>query len=438
MLRIDDHYFCSEDLMEFHKKVAIEFSAIDFYSYSAKRIAVCTPNMVEWLALVLYCKERGLSIASVHPDTPFSTALLKAESMKCDALWWQNIDGLQLIEQADNKNTKSRKSGMIQMSSGTTGAPKIIERSWAEIDEEIAAYNAMLGLSPDTTPVLVCSVTHSYGLICGVLASLARGATPHVLTSWNPKYAHRILSNYADAILYSSPPFIHSIIQMFPQPSFPYAVMTSGTLLPESWFVTMKARFRHFFQQYGCSEIGCTTIAKNPRSGDIIGRPLPHLCLTTNPDQNSLDTPAELVVVAKGKIVHTQDLVFQDKDGDWHFVSRLDDTIIVSGINVYPQEVENGIAHLPGIEEVVVYRKSDDLVGQRVAAVYVASREIPQPELRTWCTQYLARHQWPSFWQRVTSIPRMNNGKISRRMLAEMDLAPYLVSSEIQKRETIV
>ena len=78
---------------------------------------------------------------------------------------------------------------------------------------------------------------------------------------------------------------------------------------------------------------------------------------------------------------------------------------------------------LPGVTEVVVYKSLDDLTGQRVAALYASEREIPLTELRAWCAQRLARHQWPSQWQRVAEIPKLANGKISRRLLADCDFA---------------
>lgn len=425
MLHIDDREISETQITGFQKLLAEKFDSLDF---QIKRLAVCTTDVWEWLALVFYCREKNLGIAPLHPDTPFSAAVEKAEAMGCNALWWQNADGLQGLKASSDVG-----SGLVQMSSGTTGAPKVIVRSWKAIDEEIYSYNHLLNFSPAVVPVLVCSVTHSYGLICGVLASLARGAVPHILTSWNPKYAHRVLSNYAEAILYSSPPFIHSLAQMFPQDKLPYAVMTSGSLLPEAWFVDLRTRFRHFFQQYGCSEVGCITIAKDPESADVIGSPLPYLRLTAK--NNNENSPAELLVHLKDKTIRTQDLVFQDERGDWHFCSRMDDTIIVSGINVYPAEVENILARMPGVDEAVVYRKNDDLVGQRVAAVYSGARDISLPQLRTWCTQHLARHQWPSYWQRVTSIPRMANGKISRRLLAEIDLTEFTPASDSTETE---
>jgi 3,4-dihydroxybenzoate---[aryl-carrier protein] ligase len=97
----------------------------------------------------------------------------------------------------------------------------------------------------------------------------------------------------------------------------------------------------------------------------------------------------------------------------------MDDTIIVSGMNVFPAEVEDVLSRLPGMHEVVVFKQADELVGQRVAAVYVAERTIKPQEMRSWCAQFMARHQWPSHWWRVSNIPKLANGKTSRRLLAE-------------------
>ncbi len=322
---------------------------------------------------------------------------------------------------------------MIQQSSGTTGQPKTIERTWSEISQEIASYNRCIDLAPTVTPVIACSITHSYGLICGVLASLQRGVIPHVVTSWNPKYVLRVLALYPEPLLYSAPAFIHSLVQLLPGDTRLYGAMTSGTVLPAQWFDTIRGRVHLFLQQYGCSEAGCVSIAKNPVTANAIGRPLPHLQLHLAPPpagEAAAHAPGvgELRVRLAEREVFTQDLAYQDPAGDWYFCSRLDDTIIVSGVNVYPTEVENVLAQLPGVQEVVVFRKQDELAGQRVAALYTADSEIPAAVMRAWSARFLARHQWPSHWIQVPEIPRLNNGKISRRQLAVRDFTTEAVA----------
>lgn len=441
MLKIDDQNFTPMEIESRLNEISFWLTGQPF---PVTRLAVCAASPVDWLVLVFYCRQHNISLAPLYPDTPYAAALAKARAMQCDALWWQQREGLQAIECGGHSAAST--GVLIQMSSGTTGTPKIVERSWQSISDEIQSYNQTIHLPLQVTPVIACSVTHSYGLICGVLATLARGCVPHVITTWNPKYVLRVLASYDKPILYSAPAFIYSLVQLLPKAESPqtnlYAVMTSGMVLPDIWFNVIQQRVTHFYQQYGCSEVGCISIAKNPQMASVIGRALPHLKLylagnsseaaagaaEIPPDlvgspPDMADTAGELVVEISGKRVYTQDLVRPDLSGDWIFCSRLDDTIIVAGLNVYPVEVENALLQLPGVTEVVVYKSLDDLTGQRVAALYASEREIPLTELRAWCAQRLARHQWPSQWQRVAEIPKLANGKISRRLLADCDFA---------------
>jgi len=414
MLKIDDNYYSRDTVEQASDNLA---TWLDSQSFSIRRLAVCTANPFDWLLLVFHCRKHGLSLAPIHAETPWAAAREKAQKMQCDALWWMDREGLQPLPAPGN----SAVGNLIQMSSGTTGEPKMVERSWQEIDREITAYNQCLDMDHSVTPVVACSITHSYGLICGVLATLARNGEPHIITSWNPKYVLRVLSESAKPLLYSAPAFIYSLVQLLPEGQRIHSVMTSGTSLPTNWFHNIRNKVDLLLQQYGCSEAGCISVARNPAAANIIGRPLPHVKLHLDvvdaPEQ--FPPVGELVVELSDKSVHSQDLAYQNTEGEWVFCSRMDDTIIVSGMNVFPAEVEEVLARLPGIQEVVVFKKSDELAGQRVAAVYRGERTIVPVEMRHWCEQFLPRHQWPSHWWRTSSIPKLANGKTSRRLLAE-------------------
>lgn len=414
MLKIDDRYYSREMVDSALEDLAVW---LDAQSFPISRLAVCTGDVFDWLLLVLHCRRRGLSLVPMHAETPAATAREKAGKMRCDALWWQDKSGLLPLSGAG----RAASGALIQMSSGTTGEPKMVERSWREIEREIAAYNVRLNLEASVTPVVACSITHSYGLICGVLAALARGSALHIITSWNPKYVLRILAAYPRPLLYSAPAFIYSLVQLLPEERRIYGVMTSGTSLPAHWFLAIRRKVDLLLQQYGCSEAGCICVARDPEAANVIGRPLPHLQMKLDPGSPSEKYPpvGELLVQLPEKIVRTQDLVYQNEAGEWVFCSRMDDTIIVSGMNVFPAEVEEVLQGIPGVREVVVFRQADDLAGQRVAAVYRADRPITDVEMRTWCARSLPSHQWPSHWWRASHIPKLANGKISRRLLAE-------------------
>ncbi len=414
MFYIDDRYVT-------HSEVQIRVDQLTqlghVQQWPGKRLAVCTSDVFEWLCLVLYGRASGAAIAPVHPDTPKETALTKAAQSHCSQLLWQSADNFQPVPpELLPTPARTRADALLQFSSGTTGAPKLVERPWGEISREIESYNRRLQVDGSVTPVIACPVTHSYGLICGFLASLARGVEPRIITGLNPKYLYTVLLRHDQPLLYSSPQFLHSLMQLLPPAYTVHGVMTSGTLMPRHWFDTIKSRSRLFYQQYGCSEAGCIAISKDPQSADVMGMPLDHLTLAAG---ESHERPGEIVVQAYGREISTSDLGYLDTDGQLHFCSRLDDTIVVAGQNVYPAEVEDALLAHPAITDAAVLRLQNDATGDRAVAIYSSEQALSSRDLRHWCNQRLARYQWPADFRRVEHIARMPNGKLNRRQLLD-------------------
>jgi fatty-acyl-CoA synthase len=149
-----------------------------------------------------------------------------------------------------------------------------------------------------------------------------------------------------------------------------------------------------------------------------MGFPLPHLKV----EAGSMDYPGEIIIHDSEKIIYTKDLGYLE-NGVLSFLARMDDTINVAGLNVYPQEVEDVLMAEPRIADAVVYKKVHPLSGERVCAQYVCSQPIDEHELREWCRDYLAPYQVPMEFIQVEGIERLPNGKISRKRLGEGVLA---------------
>jgi fatty-acyl-CoA synthase len=307
------------------------------------------------------------------------------------------------------------------MSSGTTGAPKLIARTWQNIDTEIASYVKTFTASAEMTPIVACPTTHSYGLICGILVGLHRGVTPVVVDTSNPKYILKVMRETERPLLYSSPAILHMLAQLMPAGEKMHAAMTSGTLLPEPWFTHIREKCDNLFQQYGCSEAGCVAINPDLTAAHDMGYILPHVTADTGSD---LETAADIVIrKAGGQAIHTRDLGYIRADGMLVFVSRMDDMINVAGLNVYPKDVEDAVTAMPGITDAVAFRKGDRFAGERVALLFSAESPVSSGALREWLSRQLATHQLPSEMIQIGEIPRQANGKISRRDVAERHAA---------------
>ncbi|WVT76745.1 AMP-binding protein (plasmid) [Sinorhizobium chiapasense] len=414
MIRIDDRLYDETYFSESSARLAAE---IGLGERDTGRYAVCFAETVDWLALFFSIRKAGASVLPIHPGTPYPAARRLAIAAGCDRLFYNSLKA----EVLDAPEVTSTQGMLLQMSSGTTGAPKCVARSWQDIDAEIDSYVRTFREPEDMTPIIACPATHSYGLICGILVALKRGQTPVIVNTANPKYLLKVLREIERPLFYSSPAILYTLARLLPQGEQIHATMTSGTLLPDPWFADIRVKSRFMFQQYGCSESGCIAINPDVAAAGDMGFVLPHLSAETG---TSAEDAGEIVVSnGDGTPIHTRDLGYRRADGMLVFVSRLDDMINVSGLNVYPKDVEDTVMAMPAITDAVAFRKSDRFAGERVALLFSAEGPVPPQAVREWCSRHLAGHQLPMEILQVDAVPRQANGKISRRDVAARHLA---------------
>jgi long-chain acyl-CoA synthetase len=120
----------------------------------------------------------------------------------------------------------------------------------------------------------------------------------------------------------------------------------------------------------------------------------------------------------------TGDIATFDSDGFLTIVDRKKDMILVSGFNVYPNEVEEQIAAVDGVLEVGVIGVPDDRSGEKVKAFIVAGTSRPSVEdVLLHCREHLAAYKVPSSVEFVDELPKSPIGKILRRELRAQELA---------------
>lgn len=128
--------------------------------------------------------------------------------------------------------------------------------------------------------------------------------------------------------------------------------------------------------------------------------------------------PDETAKTLQDGWLRTGDIAQMDSDGYFTIVDRKKDMILVSGFNVYPNEVEEQIAAVPGVLEVGVIGVPDEKSGEKVAAFVVASHPAPSAEdIIAHCRQGLAAYKIPASVTFVDELPKSPIGKILRREL---------------------
>ena len=120
--------------------------------------------------------------------------------------------------------------------------------------------------------------------------------------------------------------------------------------------------------------------------------------------------------------LYTGDIAQMDSDGYFKIVDRKKDMILVSGFNVYPNEVEDQIASVEGVMEVGVIGVPDAKTGEAVRAYVVSSVQSPsKDEIIARCRENLAAYKIPQSVIFVDELPKSPIGKILRRELRNID-----------------
>jgi len=116
----------------------------------------------------------------------------------------------------------------------------------------------------------------------------------------------------------------------------------------------------------------------------------------------------------------TGDIGVVDNRGYFKIVDRKKDMILVSGFNVYPNEVEDVVTQMPGILECAAVGVVDAKAGEAVKLVIVKSNAaVTEADVRAYCEANLTGYKRPKVVEFRTELPKTPVGKILRRELRD-------------------
>jgi long-chain acyl-CoA synthetase len=201
---------------------------------------------------------------------------------------------------------------------------------------------------------------------------------------------------------------------------------------------------RHILEGYGLSETS-PVLTLNPFGStefrSSIGVPLPDTDISIRDDDGkAVDVGAAGELCAKGPQVmqgywrqlgttsdamtedgyfKTGDIAEMDPDGYFRIVDRKKDMILVSGLNVFPNEIEEALASMVGVVECACVGVPDDQTGEAVAVFIVqeADAELTIDSVRDHCRASLAAYKVPKKVTFIEALPKSTVGKILRREL---------------------
>jgi long-chain acyl-CoA synthetase len=133
------------------------------------------------------------------------------------------------------------------------------------------------------------------------------------------------------------------------------------------------------------------------------------------------NNPEETAMTLRDGWLYTGDIARMDEDGYFYIVQRKKDMIIVSGFNVYPNEIEDELFTHPAVKECAVIGVADEYRGEAVKAFVVLKQDAQATveELMEFCREKMAKYKVPSFIEFRDSLPKSAVGKVLRRELRE-------------------
>ena len=132
------------------------------------------------------------------------------------------------------------------------------------------------------------------------------------------------------------------------------------------------------------------------------------------------DKPAETTEVFAGEWFHSGDIGYMDERGYFKIVDRKKDMILVSGFNVYPNEVEEVASSCPGVLECAAIGIPDAEAGEAVKLVVVKKDPaLTETQVREHCKDKLTGYKHPRTVEFRDELPKTPVGKILRRELRQ-------------------
>jgi malonyl-CoA/methylmalonyl-CoA synthetase len=347
---------------------------------------------------------------------------------------------------------------MILYTSGTTGRPKGVVTTHANIGAQISSLVTAWEWSPADYLLLTLPLHHVHGIINGLGSALAVRATCEILPEFDAETVWARLASGSVTVFTAVPTIYHRLIASWDAapPEIRRArsagvrtlrlMMSGSAALP----VTLLERWREIsghtlLERYGMTEIGMAL--SNPLRGERVpghvGVPLPGVDVRLVDELGRISpdgSPGEVEVRGAGVFAEYWQRpeetrqAFRDgwfRTGDmavmegrtYRLLGRTNiDIIKTGGYKVSALEIEEALRTHPDITDCAVVGLSDPEWGERVAAAVELEpgTSLSNDGLRTWARELLAPYKVPRTVKVVPSLPRNAMGKVVKPEVARL------------------
>jgi long-chain acyl-CoA synthetase len=344
----------------------------------------------------------------------------------------------------------------LQYTGGTTGVSKgamLTNRNMVANMLQIAEWKSPILKKNEETIITALPLYHIFALTVNCFAMMNVGAKNILIT--NPRDLKALIKDfksYPFTVFTGVNTLFNSLLnhQDFNTVDFSKLKVTVAGGMALKIAVAEKWKLEtacNIIEGYGLTE-SSPVLNCNPVVGDIqlgtIGPPLPSTEISIRDEQGKevpLGEPGE--IWAKGPQImkgywnrpeetsdvledgwlKTGDIGLIKEDGFCKIVDRKKEMVLVSGFNVFPNEVEDALSFHPKIAEVGVIGVPDEKSGEAVKAFIVKKDDsLTENEVIAFAKEHLTGYKRPKYIEFKTELPKSNVGKILRRILKENDL----------------
>ena len=433
----------------------IEFALI--YFAAAKIGATFTPidNRLGASQVHAILEDTGAKVCFVFPGFPHTQSLsqdiqvIDIEDEEFISIVQSPYTSDDIIAEVDPADT-----ALYLHTSGTTGRPKIVELSYANLNCFPEAMKHCTIQGEDEILGIILPMSHISGpIILNLL--LANRCRLVIIDSINPVSLFENIATHKITYFHAVPPIFSLMLQSgfadrYDTKSLDIIAMM-GTSVPVSLMYAFKERFPHVvvLQGYGLTETSPLITLTRREDADnkraSIGTPVDGAeikVVDAQGDQIQMGEIGELAVrgpmVMKGYLgigeqenerfkngyFYTSDLVKFDSDNYFYHMGRRDDLVILAnGQNVYPAEIKNVIFSHPGVlDSEVIGVHSEKLRGNALHAFVVPTQKeaLSDKEIRLLCQKALGSIKTPRYIHLIESIPKTSTGKTNLKELRKL------------------
>lgn len=341
----------------------------------------------------------------------------------------------------------------LPFSSGTTGLPKGVMLTHANLVANVAQIAVCEPVSEADTLIGVLPFFHIYGLTVLMNSGLAAGATIVMLPRFELGTFLQTLETYRVTYAYLAPPIVlalakHPLVESYDLSPLEWIMSGAAPLSPEVANACRERIGCNVKQGYGLTETSPVTHLGPADPARIKMESVGQLLPNTEGKIVDPTSGAELEAGKQGEVwirgpqvmkgylnrpeataeildddgwLHTGDLGYADADGNFTIVDRLKELIKYKGFQVAPAELEALLLSHPAVADVAVVPSRDEDAGEVPKAFVVLSQEATPAELMAHVAERVAPYKKVRRLEFVDQIPKSATGKILRRVLVEQE-----------------